>query len=60
MLDSVDGSDYAPPKQARDGETMLTQQLERLENELYDLDEGSIADFCQEIATTGLPAVGIN
>lgn len=53
MLDSVDGSDYAPPKQARDVETMLTQQLEQLKRTLC-LEEGSIADFCQEIATTGL------
>lgn len=60
LVDSADGSDYAPPKQAREVEAMLTLQLERLENELYDLEEGPIAEFCQEIASTGLPAVGFS
>ncbi|CAN5549932.1 hypothetical protein BH09CHL1_BH09CHL1_16680 [soil metagenome] len=60
LLDSADGADYAPPKQAVDVFAELSAQLDGLSNRLDSLSTGAIAELNSAIEEAGLPTVGIS
>lgn len=59
LLDSADGADYAPPKQARDVFAELSHELEHLIARLNNLDQEEIRVLDRAIQATGLPRVGL-
>ena len=59
LLDSVDGADYAPPRQAREVYAELCGQLDALIGRLRTVDETKVAALNEAIAAAGLPAVGL-
>ncbi|MGH2548753.1 MAG: hypothetical protein ACRDHN_05155 [Thermomicrobiales bacterium] len=59
LLDSADGADYAPPKQAADVFAELSGQLDGLSNRLESLLETDVQRLNIAIGQTGLPTVGL-
>jgi hypothetical protein len=59
LLDSVDGTDYAPPQQARAVYAELCDQLDELSSRLRMINETEVAKLNEAIKATGLPLVGL-
>ena len=59
LLDSVDGADYAPPRQAREAYAELRTQLDELLGQLRDVDKTEVAALNEAIQAAGLPVVGL-
>ena len=59
LFDSVDGADYAPPRQAREVFAMYQGQIAEIGEQLDKLQRGRIAELNEAIQETGLPMVGL-
>ncbi len=58
LLDSVDGADYAPPRQAREVFGELSAQLDATRARLEEVKSGEVRALNDAIAAAGLPVVG--
>ncbi|MEA2515661.1 MAG: hypothetical protein QOJ59_5150 [Thermomicrobiales bacterium] len=59
LFDSVDGADYAPPRQAREVFAAYTAQLDEIVARLEEIDRTEVAALNQAIQAAGLPTVGL-
>ncbi|MCC6791269.1 MAG: glycosyl hydrolase [Thermomicrobiales bacterium] len=59
LFDTVDGADYAPPKQTREVFGELNAELEEVIGWLRNLNAEGVAELRRAIEATGLPIVGI-
>jgi hypothetical protein len=58
LLDSVDGADYAPPRQARDVYAELRAQLDDLIDQVHEVERTSVARLNETIHAAGLLVLG--